>query len=252
MKKFLFLLLCSLLFYSTGWAYDYTADAVAAFLFQEGSGTTVDDASPNSNTGTFASSGHPAWSSTVPPGYSNYSASFDGANDTISTSNPTTVVDNFSFGCWMSWSGVTNNGQGNQIAFYNGNAGSSGWGFNIYEFDGHLYILFGGVVDKDTGIVVPVGVFKHYYFVRNNGVEILYVNGVAGSDLGMSAPNTPTAGCVIGDATSTPSTQGFWGLSTQFAIFSAVLTSTEIDDIMNNGLKPAAATYSGQVIIISD
>lgn len=52
----------------TAWATNYTADVncTAAYLFTEGSGTTVADSSPSANTGTFNASGHPAWSANVP------------------------------------------------------------------------------------------------------------------------------------------------------------------------------------------
>ena len=62
---------------------DYTADATCkgAWLFTEGSGTSVADASGEGNTGTFVADGRPAWSSTVPTygegGSPSYSADFE-------------------------------------------------------------------------------------------------------------------------------------------------------------------------------
>ena len=57
---------------------------------------------------------------------------------------------------WFNWTGSTGN---NQVLFYNGNSGSSGYGLMIIPGDANkLNIVCGGWVVQTTGITIPTPV----------------------------------------------------------------------------------------------
>ena len=86
---------------------------------------------------------------------------------------------------------------------------------------------------------------------------ILYINGVAestdttthGSAEGLDAiaANFLLGSAVVEQAGG--ATEFFDGVLDEHAIFNDVLTSTEINDIMDNGLKPASVLYSGEAFV---
>ena len=105
---FLFLLSLSSNAYATNWCDD--ANVLGCWTIETGSGETLDDKSSNINDGTFRGSGEPAWSGTVPGasdgfwGTSTYSILGDGSNDYVSMADDIpsiAVADDFSWGTWV-------------------------------------------------------------------------------------------------------------------------------------------------------
>ncbi len=221
-------------------------DAKACYLFSEGSGTTVADSSANSRTGTFTSSGHPAWSATV-PSYAGIGkargsvvyASGDyvslGTTDDILTENGA-----MTFVAWVDAASMgigTSNGrifQRNTVSFFLTNSGS-----HLLDFQ----VAGGTTLDRATssgGLTFGTWAFVaitwdgsttaanvHIYV---NGTETSYVtttNGVTPTD-------NSTDASYIGNRADTLRT--FDGNITDVGIFNRALTSTEITDIYNHGL----------------
>jgi len=93
-----------------GFCTDYTADSACqgAWLFTEGSGTTVDNAEGTSSyDGAFKGTGEPAWVGSVtgtnaPPAYATDCVDYDGSDDYISCGNVYEFADGaFSVGGWF-------------------------------------------------------------------------------------------------------------------------------------------------------
>ena len=70
---------------------------------------------------------------------------------------------------------------------YNGNSGGNGWG--LYIIGGQFKGLFGGVPSFGAA-AAATSVWTHLALVRNNGTNVLYVNGVANVSNTVS-PNLP-------------------------------------------------------------
>jgi hypothetical protein len=235
--------------------YDYTQDAncVGAWLFTEGSGTTVDDSSPNSNTGTFSSDGHPAWSTDVPAAFVSGSVNFT-PNDYINktsfssvTAPPITIV------AWFKSDSSTSD---QTLVTIGKNDTSDDW-FRLLirgsvsgdpvQIDINANSSYSSV-DTTTGYTV--GSWAHAAAVFTSTTSrTVYINA------GSSATNTDTRvpsgvnSIGIGRLERSNPVEYMDGLITEVAIFSRVLSSTEINDIMDNGLKQVT---SGGIRIIGN
>ena len=92
----------------------------------------------------------------------NSAYSFDGVNDRITASVPTTVVDNFSLEGWAKISGLTSD---NQIIFHNGNSFLNGWGLLISS-TGTLVVLYGAVSYNGTSFQCSLNQWYHFALVE--------------------------------------------------------------------------------------
>lgn len=229
---------------------DYTQDAncVGAWLFTEGSGTTVDDASVNSNTGNFKGAGEPAWDTTDVPfaisGSAPNSVDFDGTDDYMYATASASInnLSNFTFVALVYKEG----GGGANLArifdkapryFYDDednipDAGSNGLILEITTDGTSRFAV--------ANTTIPTGSWTHVactYASGNapkiyfNGVEDSYYSSNAGSgtDSSDSGTNLQFGGRASGGRT-------FNGKMTEIAIFDRVLSQAEIQDIYNYGL----------------
>ncbi len=254
MKKLILFLLLVLGIWTSAFAIDYTQDAncVGAWLFTEGSGITVDDASVNSFTGNFVSSGHPAWaamSGTNAPSYATYMVDFDGTNDYIDMGDQDALsytTGNFTIVAWIYLDAV-------DCVFMNkGHYGDYGYYFQVNS-GSNLQIFTAGSLTTSSS-TLSIGQWYHVAFVRDGtNPNKLYING--------SEPSYSSQPNGANDLTTNyPFQLGQYdtgvlrlnGRMSETAIFSRALISTEINDIKNNGLLGTGTTPSGQVIIIGE
>jgi len=268
-SKLTAVLLLALLAPNLVWAVDYTADAncQGAWLFTEGSGITVADDSQNSNTGNFVSSGHPAWaamSGTNAPTYADYMADFT-PNDYIGcgvTNLPSPRSgDDVSLTTW-----VDRDATGTEhklLARWDDNsAGSGKYSFLLGVTSGNLAQIAISKADKN-GIYVKAGTSTitsgSWWFIcgtwNKTSVEI-FVNGVSegtSSTGGGSDSGSDSAECTLGCGANLPlQRNGFLdGKMFESSVFDRVLDSTEINDIMDNGLAGAAPPAGFPQIIIN-
>lgn len=240
---------------------DYTQDAncVGAWLFTEGSGTTVADASSQNNTGNFKGTGEPAWSSDVPSfgvsGQAANSVLFDGTDDRIVFSdiaayNFSSTTQKFSVAFW-----------------YKRVAGSTGNVVTKYGADASTTKEWLITADNTNKIVsvtyenTSAGDFSGLRFLSDNAYDddtwwhIVCVNDIEADNMDIYVNGTEVASTVvtgresITDITNTASdiwlgsqeydtaSQTVNAYVTEFAIFSDALSSSEIQDIYNYGLK---------------
>jgi len=260
LKKIL-LLLFSLLLAGKVWATDYTQDAnaVGCYLMTEGTGTTVDDASANSNTLNFKGTGEPSWQSTTPnppAAYEPYYLEFDDVNDYAQVTDHASLdVTNVSIATWFY---RTNNRKYSHII--------SRWSAYMITIDddapvgnnstnqikGSVWISTVGKSTYTADNAFSDSTWVHTAMTYNGTIMRLYVNGVDVANSGSSfsgnidASNTVVRfGLYQGGGTD----YQFGGDIGESGVFGRTLSSTEINEIMDYGLKPSA-TYSGWVNII--
>ncbi|MBE3142282.1 MAG: LamG domain-containing protein [Thermoplasmata archaeon] len=272
MKKILFILLFVLAFTSKVLATDYCTGAAGCYLFLEGTGTVVNDTSSNTNTGTFASSGHPAWASmagTGAPAYADYMVDYTGtSSDYIDIADHATldITNTLSICSWINADAtptanfqlVTKDGAGTNTRSYglifNRPVNTNYVAMAVFK-TGNSETFFS---DATTSLVA--GTWYHlggaYNYISDGGSAIdLYVNGIrvanmttAKGTIGVSATTVN-----LGKRQYTGAEGYFHGKMSETLIANAYYTATEFDDIMDNGLLPAVVTAvdNSQVMFIS-
>jgi len=236
-------------------ARDYTADSgcLAAWLFKEGSGTTVADSCGHGNTGTFKSSGHPTWSATVPSfhsyGTSANSASF-ASGDYINsgTGSNLNTIPKFTLVAWVYATGDGGNNRGR--IFDKEFAGTSPGGWQIaFDASGLHHLSFTVAATSSMTFISSTALSLnawHLVVVTWDGsltasnshlyqdnTEVSYGTQTNGSGSVESDANNPLA---IGNVDDFSSDRTWAGYISQAAIFNRVLTTAELTDIYNNGL----------------
>lgn len=205
---------------------------IGGWLFSEGSGTTVADASGNSVTGNNV----PGWSSTVPTGYSNYSASYNGTAGIDFSNNATLRIQKpLSFVAWVKVSSAST-----QYDILGGNNAQSYFYFFINSSN-RLQVHKRNAVDMGTSSGAIGTNFAHVAFTYDaSGNYVFYINGSASGSGTSSQTFTYADGVYLGQQSS--SSAFFSGLIAEPAMFNVALSSTQVNEIMNNGL---AGTYGG-------
>lgn len=226
---------------------DYTQDAncQAAYLFTEGSGVTVADSSQNSHTGNFLGEGQPAWSALVPAAYAAGSVKFDGSNDYINCGNSAALNIGNDYTS-LAWD-------------YNpaGNAPKHGHIFGRRAGSEFLYALFiagGNNVEHrlttNTGQYTltrlsPDDQWNHRVIVRSGTTLMtIYLNGVSVASRACAGTASTGTNILMGAAAGNE----FNNKVTEFAEFNRNLDSTEINDIMDDGLVGAAPAVVGGIM----
>lgn len=238
---------------------DWTINSacVLAWLFTEGSGTTVADASGNSNSGTFQSSGHPVWATDNPPynnvGNAKGDVSYGSANsDSITGGTSSGVLDNTgagSFVALVNFNAITGTyGSNTQQIFQKRKVGTAQ--INCFPFGTNQIGFyrdtntFDFVMQSATNSITTGAwhhlaitwpntgtVANHHIYV--DAVEVSYTGNHDGTG-GLIANSTGTV--YIGNATGT--SQSLNGKMTDVGIFNTQLSSGNITDIYNYGIKP--------------
>lgn len=251
MKKIALAILLLLSLSSPAFCVNWCEDAnnQGCWLFTEGSGTTVADNSANTNTGNFVSSGHPAWYNTsLPKEYMTWGVDFT-PNDIINCGSDSTLDDK-NTATWITWInldsttgendflGKTNTEDyekefyvsGGKLGFYN--KGNSGLTYAQRE---------GNVTDVSAGtwysVAVVLTTSTPYLNIYKNGVEITY--SVSQHDSGSTSETEAAASFTIGGR-GYPSYIN--GKMAETAFFDTNLDSTDINDIMDNGLVQTTST----------
>jgi hypothetical protein len=241
---------------------DYTQDpdCIAAYLFQTGIGTTAYDASPHGYNATFASSGHPAWSTNVPVrSYLAYSAAFDGITDNITASSFNTLYHDVDIVFWVYLPTTSEQGCFINIG-YPGDPGT-GQGFGIGVGSGtfenpvnagnELVVLFNYVRWIDAHSFGSAGWHWVEVSLDSNGYPHVSIDNTSYySDNYGPCGNPLSYEVEIGGYKTVGGTYDRFPHCqiTELGIFSRNLLTAEKTDIFTNGLKqaptPPPSTYS--------
>lgn len=242
MKKWLLLLIFSVLFPTLAWAQmKDDPNCQGAWLFTEGSGTTVADSSQNANTLTFkAAANDPSWSADVPAVYAAGSTYYDG-DDAASVADHASLDFAGAFSI-VSWA---KRETGEYILQrYNSD------GYRLRRNASNLWNLAvwvdtlgdDAVSDNTTGAD-----WTHICGVRQaDGTLLLYIGGVLQVDTGTISGAIDVAAKLWFGANFTGGSNYFTGYISESGLFDDVLTPTEINDIKDNGLAGGAPPVGAQ------
>lgn len=157
-----------------------------------GTTLTANDSTINGNNGTLINI------PTAIAGQIDGAASFNGSSQSIDSSNPTIVQNNWTLEAWM------NPGNLSQEGMAVCNCGSSGYGFGVGNGAGgtgaKFTALFQNIAFIDTGYTfASANVWYDVVMVRNAGTTSFYVNGVQTANTSASTPGTPNTNFQEGD-----------------------------------------------------
>ena len=215
----------------------------AAWLMDEGSGETIADSSQNSNTGVFKGAGEPSWETMAginAPAYADYMLNFDGSDDYIVITDDNSL----DFTSEMSYTG-----------WYKYESGGELWGKIYYKENAYFFERSGATTAarakvyissglEDTGDVtwftldewVHLAVVSYrggsnYLWMMGyaNGVEIVDKNSWNAGNIDITGNDLYFGG--IATATN------IRGDFAEGGFFDRELDSTEVNAIMDNGLK---------------
>lgn len=250
-----------LLLSSPCFATNYCNDAnvEACYLFEEGSGTTVDNAEGTAaKDGTFKASGEPAWDTTdvdfATSGSAANSVNFDGQDDYISLGSDASIdsLTTFTIVIWVlvdatgdsSYPIIIGNAGTELMVWLTNNTiegvvrcattdGKSYTNTSAFSLDAWFHLA----MTYNTGGDKKPDVFK-------DGSELTYASSTAcaGGETDVSANDWR-----LGQY-ATSLDRSLDGQITETAIFSDVLTSTEINDIYDYGLEGVAAATTRRLI----
>ena len=240
-------------------AVDYCADGnnQGCWLFTEGSGETVADDSQNTNTGNFKGAGEPAWyNATSPAAYTDWAVDFDGNDDVINCGTDASIeLTTHSLVLWASPDVV------NVTQAFNDKGDDNLKRSFFIDPTGKLKTQINRVTDNQSrtsnASTISAGSWQHIgmTFTGNIGATaiIIYHAGVevsysAGSNGTGAITDFSANAFLIGDSVN--GSFSYNGKLTEVGLFDDVLNSTEINDIMDNGLQPAVAAAAGQIIMI--
>lgn len=242
MKKYL-LILFLFLNQNFAMATDWTSSAVGAWVFNEGTGTTVDDVSPNSNTCTL--NGNAAWSTTVPNSNVRYSISFDGTDDYLScgTSDTFNLTGSFTVMAWLKLTGYGESSNGRWLN--RGNAtNTTGWGFaasnTLSGYTNVPYMVIYGATNfsNPASNTLPTGSWVHVAAVVSSGSSVAwYINGALSTGDTTITSLVGQTGATLYIGQRSDGLREFNGLIAEVGIFNTALSARDILDIYNNGIR---------------
>jgi hypothetical protein len=229
------------------------ANCQGAWLFTAtdyngGAGTTVVDASANTNTGTFgAGGGAPTWlTSGLPKAYTAYGVSYDGG-DIITCGNDASLDHGTNYSV-CSWLYVDSWGTWAVCIGKRDDWNGLNWQLGSGDSSTKLRILHRRPSDSAYeyvgNFVLTTGAWFHFAWIASGTTYTFYEDGVD-TELGGSASE---AGSLTGDVFSLGETNdvsgSYSGDMAETAVFNDILTSTEINAIMDNGLVGAAGGWT--------
>jgi len=222
---------------------------VAAYSFDEGTGTKVNDASGNGNTGTLKNG--PTWTT----GKYGKALSFDGVNDYVDVPNSSSLNIAGTKLTISLWVNITDR-SGPDMVLLSKPWASSSMPYPYYqyaiEFDANgaktLDFLFGdttGTLRGPFSLKPPVGVWTHVAFTYDGTTVKGYLDGVQK----LSVPTTQSLqarGQSLRIGVDGAFGQAFKGKMDQVRIYNRALTASEIQADMNTAI---GATSSGALSV---
>ena len=258
MIKNILLALCFLAIAFPAYATDYCADADVQICWdlEENTGTTTDGKETSDRDGTFKASGEPAWSQTSPP--TNYTTfvDFDSIDDYISSPD-TTDLDFIGSSDATIYFAIDFSTSDDYERFVVKQEGTTGDGWTLLR-NGTQFAFMKEVSGTQTGadlFTIPSSGTWYEFFVQydtseNTAREYIgkaaggWTNITTGFGFGWSADGK----LYMGGRGNASVSQG--SKVAAFAIWDTLLTTTEMDDISDNGLGVGAATSTFKPRII--
>jgi chitodextrinase len=211
--------------------------SVANWSFNEGSGTTIADASGNGKTGTLANG--VTWAT----GHSGNALSFDGGTGYVTVNGGGVLANLRSTGVTVSaWVKLASSGAGGGGRVLDKNGGGGGWVLkmngNSLQFSGDSFAT--ASARRDSAVAMSMNTWQHVAATwdgSTSGSQIhVYVNGVASDGV-----TSDGAGAVIDDSAGplgignrpSDAARGFDGLIDDVQVYNRVLTPSEVLGVYN-------------------
>lgn len=234
---------------------DYTQDAncVGAWLFTEGSGTTVADSSPNTNTGTFTDTNKPTWDATDVPyatsGAAPNSVDFSSADHRISVGSDASLdnMTKYTFVTLVSEEGAGGNNNGrvfdkNNRRIFLGDVSNTIQAEIDYGTTNANSLSASNAYSNTTIFSLQVtwdGTGDRYARIYVNTTEVNYGTFQAGGASPDGIGDDSASNYVIGNHPTVD--RHLNGKVTETAIFTRILSSTERNEIYDFGLVGTGA-----------
>jgi Concanavalin A-like lectin/glucanases superfamily/Bacterial Ig domain len=232
--------------FSTSIASAQSAGLVAAYSFDEGTGTTAADSSGNGNSGTLINGA--TWSTTAKFGAA---ASFDGSNDRIDVADSNTL-DLTSGMTLEAWVRPTANSSYRTVVL---KEVPGELAYSLYAADsdhGALpsgWVRVGSVSHFAAGTgSLPLNVYSHIAVTYNGTALVYYVNGVATGSTAVSG-NIQTSSLPLRIGSNTIWGEYFQGQIDEVRVYNRALSQSEIqsDMVIPIGGSPAPDTIAPTV-----
>jgi glucose/arabinose dehydrogenase len=208
---------------------------VAAYAFDEGTGSTASDASGNLNTGTIS---NPVW---VTGRYGN-ALQFNGFTDwvTVADANTLDLTNAITIEAWVfptsdptGWRSIVAKEQTDGLAYY---LYASSRGTNVPATG---VFVSGAERTLTGGTRLAINTWAHIAATYNGTIQRLYVNGVQVSTRNQTGTAAVSTG-VLRIGGNNPFGEFFKGLIDEVRIYNKVLTQAQIQTDMNTPITPGA------------
>jgi hypothetical protein len=248
---------------ATNYCTDVSNAPSGCYNIENGSGQTVTDQSSNGYDGAFLNSTHPTWSTSVPGspfiGTSTKSLLFDGASGYVvssTLSNMFQATYNASGVAWIYPSGLGEGNNGRIFSRYDESAVNFQLfltGTNTLRFYRSGSTALNVVTSNNK---INLTQWNHVAFTWDGSVTAtnvhIYVNGTETTYQTQTNGNTfgsfyKSGDFYIGNRQLDDGT--FYGNIDEASTFLSILTSTQINDIMDNGLIQSAGATLGNSLI---
>jgi hypothetical protein len=244
-------------------AYNYCGDAVGCWLFTStdyngGAGTTVADASPNSNTGTFTNG--TAWG--VGGSFSGYYANFDGANDKITCGTGLNNLPASNMSVYTRVKIDTLDGTIRRLISKQSTSPGHlvGWSVNYTSSGATInatvlsigYTTANGEWRSPNNSINTTGTFSILWTYTGSGTPIVYIDGQSKTVTEAISPavtRRDDTGVALNLGNFDNLDRGFDGQMYESAIFDSIIDSTDASLIHDYGLNAAEVSTSTYSII---
>src|SRR3989344_4865398 len=213
---------------------------VAAYAFDEGSGTTIEDSSGNNNTGTLTNG--PTWTT----GKIGGALSFDGVDDYVALGNPLSMrpINQITISAWINPTDVSTS----KTIVSKDTTGAVDYFFRV-QGPGGVRCNFEGVVLDLVGNYVLTNVWQHLACTYDGSIVSIYKDGILLSSSAASAVTYSDSGANIKIGRRDEGGGGLYfpGLIDDLRIYNRALSQAEIQTDMNTSVggtttpPPAAA-----------
>lgn len=253
-SKFLiaFLLICSPVG-ATVWYEDINCQA--AYLMETDE-DPITDSSQNTNTGAKQGTTSPAFKTTSPPAtYSTGYYYFTGSDSRFDITDHASLdaSGDFALVAWINMDSYGDSGYGRIYDHFASNAGISWYVDDTAVSEGMSLNIGDGTLEFENSDadIIAVGSWYHIATMLDDAANTVtfYVNGVEkGTPTNSNTPTASGVNATIGDRDDIA--RNFDGDIDELAYFDRTLDSTEMNDIMDNGL--AGETAKPQLIFIME
>ncbi len=214
--------------------------AVAIWLFDEGRGDKVADASGNGNDGEFVN--NPEWVE----GKFGDALDFDGIVDYVQINVPVVVeTDDFTMGCWVN-PGKVQKQWANILSSHGGDPGPpincEGMSFEQNSDTPNRFYFIGGGAPRQCWLgqaaqtQLKSGVWQHFVVVRKDGKLTHYLDGEVSAEVGLPQDLAVATDRFRIANWSRHGNREFQGKVDEAMVFSRALSHDEITTAMNEGI----------------